>query len=552
MKPRAASYRAPSRAERVIAGGRVVLGLFSLLAIWLDPSTPAVYESPVYPLLGVYAIYSLIVLALVWLPIRMPGPLPLGTHAIDLAMFTLFIFFTEGPTSPFFVYFVFSIMCATLRWGWPGTFWTAVIAISIFLALGLYATRVLQDPAFELHHFIIRAVYLTVVAGLVGYMGAHERRAHRELTALAGWPRDVVGERQALLRDALARVGEVLRAPRVVLIWEQPEEPSTNVVVWHRDAFEWTREPPGVFEPIDDATASATESPAFVKRFGVRSAPSWAVSGQGAQGRLYCLDLPRLTLDDMALGEISARLMTATLDSLFLLTRLREAVASEERVRLARNLHDSVVQSLTGVALQLQTARQLLDRDPRGALARLREMQETLAGEQHRLRGFISRLRPFRTSDQFERAGLAGRLTELCRRIERQWGMRVHLATSDGRHPALAPWREDIYYLINEALINAARHAQATSATVELKVEPGAVRIEVADDGCGFPFAGRYGLEALVEMSAGPHSIKDRILDLSGQLEVDSSAKGTRLIMLLPAATPTTGPRVSSAGAANS
>jgi signal transduction histidine kinase len=551
MKPRAVSYPAPSRAERVIAGGRVVLGLFSLLAIWLDPSTPEVSASPVYPLLTAYAIYALIIFALVWLPIKMPGPWPLGTHIIDLAMFTLFILFTEGPTSPFFVYFVFSIMCATLRWGWPGTFWTAVIAISIFLGLGVYATRVLQDPAFELHQFIIRAVYLTVVAALVGYMGAHQQRAHRELAALARWPQDVVGERQALMRDALARVAEVLRAPRVVLIWEQPEEPSTNVVVWHKDVFEWTREPPGIFGPVGEATTTAIESPAFVKRFGVRSAPSWAVSGQGAQGRLYCLDLPRVTLDDMALGEISARLMTATLDSLYLLTRLREAVASEERVRLARNLHDSLVQALTGIALQLQTARQLLDRDPRGALARLREMQETLAGEQHRLRGFISRLRPFQTSDQFERGGLAGRLTELCRRIERQWGMRVHLATNDARHPALAPWREDIYYLINEGLINAARHAQATSVTVELRVEPGAVRIEVADDGRGFPFAGRYHLEELVEMSAGPDSIKDRILDLSGQLEVDSSEKGTRLIMLLPASTPTTGPRVSSAGAAN-
>ena len=552
MKPRVVGYRALSRAERVIAGGRVVLAVCSLLAIWIDPSAPAIYAESAFTLLVAYFIFALVIFALVWLPITVPGPWPLGTHVLDLAMFTLLIFFTEGPTSPFFVYFIFSIMCATLRWGWAGTFWTATIAISIFLALGLYATRVLQDPAFELHRFTIRAVYLTVVAALVGYMGAHQRRAYRELEALAGWPQDVVGERQALLRDALARVAEVLRAPRVVLIWEQPEEPSTNVVVWHKDAFEWTREPPGVYGAVDDDPGPAIKTLAFINRFGVRAAPSWTVSGQGAQGRLYCLDLPRLTLDDMALGEICARLMTATLDSLYLLTRLREAVASEERVRLARNLHDSVVQSLTGIALQLQTARQLLDRDPRGALARLREMQESLAGEQHRLRNFISRLRPFATSDQFERGGMAGRLHELCRRIERQWGMRVQLATTDARHPALAPWREDIYYLINEALINAARHAQATSATVELAVEPGAVRIEVADDGRGFPFTGRYNLATLVEMGTGPHSIKDRIRDLSGQLEVDSSAQGARLIMTLPVAIPAVGPRVRSAGATNS
>ena len=544
MKPPSNSFRAPSRAERVIAGGRIVLAVFSLLALWLDVSELE-DATTAFAVLITYAIYALIVFAMVWLPITLPRFLPLVTHIVDLAMFTLLVFSSDEPTSPFFVYSVFSIMCATLRWGWPGTFWTAAIAISISLALGFYTTRL------ELHRFSVLGVYVTVVATLVGYMGAHQRRAHRELAALAGWPQDVVGERQALLRDALARVAAVLRAPRIVLVWEQPEEPSTNVVVWHKDAFEWTREPPGTYGPIDVDAGDAIESPAFSQRFGVRSAPSWAVSGQGAQGRLYCLDRARLTLDDLALGEISARLMTATLDSLYLLTRLREAVASDERVRLARNLHDSVVQSLTGIALQLQTARQLLERDPRGALARLREMQETLAGEQHRLRNFISRLRPFQTSDQFERGGLAGRLSELCRRIERQWGMRVQLATGDARHPALAPWREDIYYLINEGLINAARHAQATSVCVALAVEPGFIRIEVADDGHGFPFTGRYNLEALVEMDAGPHSIKDRIGDLSGQLEVDSSPQGARLIMFLPAATPITGPRVSSAGAAS-
>ena len=370
-----------------------------------------------------------------------------------------------------------------------GTFWTAVITISVFLAIGLYALRV-GRPAIELPVFLIRAVYLAVVATLVGYLGAHAQRAHREIASLAGWPRTVVGEKQAVLRDALGRVAAVLRARRIVLDLGAAGRAIDPCRLWDAGAFEWTREPPDLFDTAAARRRLPARSTALTSRCDLRSAPSWVVRGQGVEGELFYLDARRLTADEMALGEVAARLTAATLDSLYLLTRLREAVASEERVRLARNLHDSVLQSLTGVALQLQTARQLLDRDPRAAQARFREMQETLAGEQHRLRNFIKELRPFPTSDPLDHGGLGLRLADLRRRIQRQWGMSVEIAVPDESHASLAALDQDIYYLVNEALINAARHAQASWVSVEVAVHDGDVRIEVVDDGHGFPFAG--------------------------------------------------------------
>ena len=507
------------------------MALASLLAIWADPSEPAAYASTTYTLLIVYAIHASTLFGLLYMPLSRPRRWPLATHLIDLAMFSALMFFTQGPTSPFFVFFVFSIVCATLRWGAFGTFWTSVIAISVFLSLGMYATQILAHPIFELQVFLIRAVYLAVVAIAIGYLGLHGQRAHREIASLASWPRTVVGEKQAVVRDALDRVATVLRARRVLLIWEQRDEPSTNVAVWEAGSFEWTREPPNLVEP---ASSPAAHSSVLASRFPLAAAPSWAVRGQGVEGELFCLDRRRLTVDDMALGEVAARLTAAALDSLYLLIRLREAVASEERVRLARNLHDSVLQALTGVALQLQTSRQLLNRDPRAAQARLREMQETLAGEQHRLRNFIRELRPFATSDPTDRSEIGTRLSDLCRRIERQWGMRVELTLPNLRLDHCAALHRDVFYLVNEALINAARHAQASWVSVNVTANDAQVRIEVVDDGHGFPFSGRYDLDALQQMSAGPDSLKDRILDLSGRLEIDSSATGARLVMTLP------------------
>jgi hypothetical protein len=125
------------RAEFLIAIGRLVLATFSLLAIWLDPYAPSRHAQIAYALLLGYVAYSLLLTAYLS-RVRMPlGILPFFTHALDLFLFTLFMFFTEGPTSPFFVYFVFSICCATLRWSWRGAIWTAAIALVMFIGMGM-------------------------------------------------------------------------------------------------------------------------------------------------------------------------------------------------------------------------------------------------------------------------------------------------------------------------------------------------------------------------------------------------------------------------------
>src|SRR5207244_10212181 len=77
-----------------------------------------------------------------------PALLPPITHAFDLVAFSIFMYFTHGPTSPFFVFLVFALLCAPLRWLWRGTLWTAVAALVVLTGLGLYAAGFLHDPEF--------------------------------------------------------------------------------------------------------------------------------------------------------------------------------------------------------------------------------------------------------------------------------------------------------------------------------------------------------------------------------------------------------------------
>src|SRR5829696_1931878 len=107
-------------AERTIAVARVALGCASLLAVWLDPAEPARFAELTYTLHAIYVVYSAGLAVVSWL--RPLGTrFPLITHLVDIVAFSIFQFLTLGPSSPFFVYFIFSLFCGAMRWGWRAT-----------------------------------------------------------------------------------------------------------------------------------------------------------------------------------------------------------------------------------------------------------------------------------------------------------------------------------------------------------------------------------------------------------------------------------------------
>ena len=182
--------------------------------------------------------------------------------------------------------------------------------------------------------------------------------------------------------------------------------------------------------------------------------------------------------------------------------------------------------------------RRLLDQDPPAARERLLDLQRQLAAEQRDLRFLIQELKPAPLSLSETDFELATRLKELSAQIERQWGLSVvlHLEPLGGEIPVAQA--RDLYFLVHEALINAARHAQATTVHVTLSGEDRQVHLTVADNGRGFPFKGRYDLATLTALNPGPVVLKERITSLGGSLVIDSSEAGAHLHITLPLARP--------------
>ena len=112
-----------------------------------------------------YAVHAVTLFVLGVLPRSRAKRWTVRTLAIDLAMFAVMLAFARSPV---FAFFVFSLVYANLHWGWHGTFWTTVAAMSLF-ALGVIEAA--REPVFDLQRFAVQGAYMICIASLVGYWG---------------------------------------------------------------------------------------------------------------------------------------------------------------------------------------------------------------------------------------------------------------------------------------------------------------------------------------------------------------------------------------------
>jgi signal transduction histidine kinase len=541
----------------------MILVSFALFALWLDPTEPARYIGTAYLLLAGYLCFSIGLALVAWRTDLAWSHSEVVVHTIDLLIFAVFMFLTTAPPARFFAFFVFCLVSATLRWQWRGTIYTAAFAIGVQIAIALYPADLPRGPAFDITHLLFRVGYLLVVATLLGYLGAYEQQQRGKISSLAEWPRTVPEEVYPLVSEILQRFASLLAAPRTLLLWKEEEESMLHAASWSGGEFHHSLESPDTFgslvaEPLTDENFLCRDSladkpwvlhsspagferwqgmplhPGLAARFSIKSVLSLALQCEGVSGRLFALDKEYMASDDLVLGRIVSHEVSCNLDQFYLQKRLQQTAAVEERIRLAHDLHDGLLQSMTAVGLQLESAHQLMEKDPQKARQRVLDIQKLISAEQQNLRSHIKQLKPPYSSLPEWDGDLALRLRELAERIERQWGLHVDLDVNlhiDRLRWAMA---QGVYFIIHEAMINAARHAKASSIQAEISSTDHKLQIVVADTGHGFPFTGRHDHTALTEANLGPVILRERVASLGGRLVIESSKEGARLEITLP------------------
>jgi signal transduction histidine kinase len=217
-----------------------------------------------------------------------------------------------------------------------------------------------------------------------------------------------------------------------------------------------------------------------------------------------------------------------------LVAQARSDARTEERQRLAREIHDTVAQGLVGVITQLDAISVSHERMPSADDRRHLEQAAAVARESLReARRAVAELAP---------TALDGTdLTTAVRRTTERWGLRAGIATRlslpDAAGTADPEVAAALVRVLQEALANVARHAHATLASVTLTWFPDALILDVADDGTGFdPSAATAGPG--VTGGFGLRAVRDRMAVVGGTVDLESSSAGTVVTARAPLTPP--------------
>ncbi len=201
--------------------------------------------------------------------------------------------------------------------------------------------------------------------------------------------------------------------------------------------------------------------------------------------------------------------------------QLEELAAEQERGRLARELHDSVTQTVFSMNLTVQSARLLLERDPGRAADQLVRLEELAAGAMSEIQALVSQLRPLSVAGE----GLLAALRQLGVERQARDGLRVALEVN-GERALPQTVATGLYRVAQEALTNVAKHAGTRDVTIRLVLDGEPSFLEVEDHGLGFdpqaPWSqqGHLGLAGMAE----------RAREIGWDLSIDSRlGLGTRI-----------------------
>ncbi len=231
-------------------------------------------------------------------------------------------------------------------------------------------------------------------------------------------------------------------------------------------------------------------------------------------------------IDDATGDEISQftqRLNNMAKQLQDLLRRRQDMAVSEERNRLARDLHDSAKQQALAASFQLGTALTLYDRQPQVAKQHLVEADALVDSVKNELTNLVHELRPQSIDGQ----DFAETLKEYAAEWSHRSGIEMNI-NIEGVDELSLEIREALFRITQEALANTARHSSAHCVEISLEYEADLVKIIIKDDGHGFDKSVQHG-------GLGLYSMRERAEVLGGSFAVESSPdQGTKIVVTLP------------------
>lgn len=240
-------------------------------------------------------------------------------------------------------------------------------------------------------------------------------------------------------------------------------------------------------------------------------------------------DFSERTLDSSRdeIGQLSRQLNEMATQLEGLVTAQQELAATEERNRLARELHDTVKQKMFAISMQLGAAKSFLSTNTPSAAGHLSRAEELTRLAQRELTALVNELRPVLQGREVGQT-----LRDYVEDWSRQTDIRATVSIREVNLDTLSPSQsETLLRVAQEALSNVARHSEARKVDVQVHELEGKVCLSVHDDGKGFD-----GLSTRIQKGIGIQSMKERLAQVAGELRIQSTReRGTEIVAVIPA-----------------
>ena len=519
-------------------------------------------------LLAAYAAFAALALAALRLRnVRWPA-MTVMVHAADLTAAAGIMVLKGG--SPFWFLSVFALVAAARRWGFGETIATAVAVVGLSLGAASWPA-----DARGLYQLLLGPTLLLLAGILLAYIAQAEKRLRVEAATLAEIVTRIefrlgLKNAMAVVFDAVVRLVDADRALLVVR-----EISSGHVSLWEggrnigvTSAPRVTRLQPLRFESFMVAPAAAawyavrrlkprerldivalgrdgartSEGPgalpeplaAAVGPFRRLLAVNFEMPGE-LEGRLFLVDPmgDRNRESAMGFAQRIMRQIGPAVYNVYLLHRLRSRSAANERARVARELHDGIIQSVLGVQIQLHALSVPAAKQSRALASELNRLGTILRDETVSLRDMMQRLTPLELPPE----QLMDTIADVVQRFQRDTGISARFITPFDFLDLPPRACREVTRVVQEALVNVRKHSGARNVVVRLGASDGACQLSIDDDGRGFAFAGRFSQADLERSRLGPWVIRERVRLLGGKVVVESDpGHGTRIEVSFPLA----------------
>jgi signal transduction histidine kinase len=475
------------------------------------------------------------------------------------------------------VILLFAVLAAAYRWGFAETFATAATSI-LLTALGraIAATagqgghHLFPPPRSAGPTFVAGAICLMLLGIVLGYLAEREKSFRARILAVGQLVTKNTSEAgmQETVERALRTISSLMAARQVVLAvqddrvgeafaWVLNDAGAVNLQLiklsladrqryffdaparcWH-----WSRKASAdgnnLFRCLVlDAKGRRLPDEhfslagAFFLKESCRSllAVNFAIPNEWS-GRLFVLDSKSKIRAAAELEFLQSLVWEAlpTVYHLYVVQRLRSRVRAQERLRIAHEMHDGLLQSLISVEMQMDLLRRQ-SAHSQGVALELRRLQQLLHRE---ILGARSLMEQLKVAEMSPRQMLDA-MSEMVERFRRETGIAASLVCESESVNLPPRVCREIICILQEALTNVRKHSDARNVRVRFGLEEGCWKLVIADDGRGFELSGRPSGIGPRAAPSTPAVLRERALSIGANLEIESTpGQGSRVEILL-------------------